>query len=737
MSLDIEAQDFENVSREELLIFAQKQQARNARITFALEATEVGIWEWDTHFDEIFISSECYTLLGYYQGDMMMSYGDFIDKIHEDDRHKMDNVIEDHLNAYPQNVEVELRLLNKAGEYIWVRMMGKLKIKPTKGEAPVIVGTIDNISGRKRLEKELIRYQKHLESLVDERTNEIEHQNILFKERERAYSTLLENMQGMAYRYRNDGHWTMLYVSEGCMELTGFPVERLKNGAIKMEEHILHKEYVESVWEHITEALDQKKSFKVTYPIYTKDKETKWVLDRGVGVYDSNGQLINLEGVIVDITEQKKQELQYKFAQITIDNAPIAIQWIKEDGSYYYTNEATKAYSGLTAEDYSKLKIYDIDPLLSKESWKELFQERMTTPAKDFESSFLRKDGRSVPVLVNATNIEFEGIAYNCSYVNDITALKRVENKLQEAYDEIATSEEELRLRTEELNTLNENLVSQKNELEKTILKLREAQDQLVQAEKMASLGVLVAGIAHELNNPINYLSTGGEGLKIVLEDVLIVVNKYSEITPDNIEDKLQEINILREELDYEELLTDMSKMVENINMGAVQATDIIKGLKSFSRMDTGSLQLYNIHNGIDNVFLMLYNTFKHRVKVVKRYGVIPEISCYPSKLGQVFMNLITNAVQSIEGEGSVEIRTYMEHEFAVIEVKDDGTGISPEIEKRVFEPFFTTKDTGQGTGLGLAISLGIIEDHMGRIEFFNNEEGGATFRVYLPLARD
>jgi PAS domain S-box-containing protein len=730
--MNIENIDFSKRSTDELLTFAKEQQARNARISFALEATEAGIWQWDTNSEQIFISSECYTLLGYQEGDQLMTFQDFFEKLHPNDKPLMNSVVEQHVTAYPQNYKLEFRVRSKHDDFIWLKCIGKLKNAPNDHK-PTIIGTVNNIDRRKRLETELSKYQRHLETLISQRTKEYENQNILLKDRERAYSTLLENLQGMAYRFLNDGDWTMLYVSDGCLELTGHSVVKLINGSVKMERDVLVKEYADPVWAHIMERLELKESFKISYPIITKNGETKWVLDRGVGIYDQQGELINLEGVVIDITDQKEQELQYELAQKTIDNAPIAIQWIKEDGSYHYVNQAAVDYSGYSHADYDKIKIYDIDPLISKSQWAALFQLRMTKPALDIESSYIKKEGGAFPVLVNASNIEFEGVVYNCSYINDITALKVAQNKLKEAYDEIATSEEELRQRTEELNTLNDNLELQKGELENTILKLRDAQDQLVQAEKMASLGVLVAGIAHELNNPINYLSTGGEGLKLIIEDVLQVVNIYNEITPDNIVAKLKEINDLKEALDFEELLTDMTKMTTNINMGAEQAADIIRGLKSFSRMDSGMLSDYDIHNGIDNVLLMLYNTFKYRISVIKKYGDIPQIACYPAKIGQVFMNLISNGIQAIAGEGEIVISTYMEQDMVVIEVKDSGTGISKEISNRVFEPFFTTKDTGQGTGLGLSISMGIMEDHNGRIVFFNNEDGGATFKIYLP----
>lgn len=721
-------------SKEELLSFASSLIERNERISFALESTQAGIWQWDTNESKIFLSSESFKMLGFNYSDGKIPYDQLMSRLHPSDVKIMSEVVEDHVRAYPDSLEIEFRVVKKPGEYMWLRSNGKLKNKPVKGRKTVIIGTIDNINWRKELELELIKNKENLEHSIKQRTQEIAHQNKLLHDRERAYSTLLKNLQGMAYRYDNDGKWTMLFVSDGCLELTGYDPEDLLNGTIKMEEQILLKDFVDPVWNHITKALDKKESFKISYPIITKDLELKWVLDRGVGVYDKKGKLIFLEGVVIDITDQKNQELKYQLAQKTIDNAPIAIQWIKEDGSYYYVNETALEYSGYSKKEFSNVKIFDIDPLLNEDSWKWLFKERLTKSAHDIETSFIRKDGTSLPVLVNASNIEFEGVVYNCSYINDISNLKEAENKLKEAYDEIATSEKELRQRTEELNTLNDSLFDQKSELEKVIVKLREAQDQLVQAEKMASLGVLVAGIAHELNNPINYLSTGGESLKIIIEDVLAVVNLYKDIDKSNINEKLEEISRLKQELSFDELLDDLTKMTNNINVGAEQATDIIRGLKSFSRMDSGTLSKYDIHQSIDNVLLMLHNTYKYRIKLIKNYSEIPEIQCYPAKLSQVFMNLINNSIQAIEGEGEVEISTYLKGDNAVIDIKDSGPGVPVHIVSRVFEPFFTTKDTGRGTGLGLSISMGIVEDHNGQIEFFNNDEKGATFRVSIPL---
>ena len=282
---------------------------------------------------------------------------------------------------------------------------------------------------------------------------------------------------------------------------------------------------------------------------------------------------------------------------------------------------------------------------------------------------------------------------------------------------------------------MNDHLVEQKRQLEDTIVKLRETRDQLVQAEKMASLGVLVAGIAHELNNPINYISTGTDALKLVTEDVLEVVRMYQEIDESNFTEKLHEINRLKEELNFDELLDDLSKMGENIYVGAEQAAEIVRGLKSFSRVDNAEHGKCDVHQIIDNVLLMLYNSYKYNIKLKKDYGDIPQIDGYGTKLSQVFMNLLNNAIQAIDGDGKIVVSTFKRGGNVVVKVKDTGSGISEDLRKRIFEPFFTTKETGQGTGLGLSISLGIIEDHNGKIELDSKDGEGTEFTVVLPIS--
>ena len=232
----------------------------------------------------------------------------------------------------------------------------------------------------------------------------------------------------------------------------------------------------------------------------------------------------------------------------------------------------------------------------------------------------------------------------------------------------------------------------------------------------MASLGVLVAGIAHELNNPIGYIKTSSEALMMLLEDMQAALANNSN-SPDTID----------------ELSSDFEKMSGNINEGAAQAAEIVRGLRIFSRMDKEKTEQHNIHNTLNNVLLMLTKSYSYDIKIHKEYGDVPPIYCAPGQINQVFMNLINNAMQSIKGTGEIWIRTYLSNDRVIVSVKDNGPGIPKNKQNRIFEPFYTTKEPGEGTGLGLSISLRIIQDHNGSIEF-SSDKNETIFTVSLPL---
>lgn len=264
---------------------------------------------------------------------------------------------------------------------------------------------------------------------------------------------------------------------------------------------------------------------------------------------------------------------------------------------------------------------------------------------------------------------------------------------------------------------------------------LKEAQSQLVQSEKMASLGQLTAGIAHEINNPINFVSANVRPLQRDIASLLELLGRYSALDAANgIADELEKIRELREELEIDYVVNEIDQLIKGIDDGARRTAEIVRGLRNFSRADESDLKRIDVHEGIDSTLVLLQNSYKERIEVAKEYGKLPDIECYPGQLNQVFMNLLTNAVQAIEGRGTITIRTAREAETVRISISDTGVGIPEEIRQKIFDPFFTTKDVGKGTGLGLSITLGIIRKHGGTIELDSVPGAGTTFHLRLPV---
>jgi signal transduction histidine kinase len=294
-----------------------------------------------------------------------------------------------------------------------------------------------------------------------------------------------------------------------------------------------------------------------------------------------------------------------------------------------------------------------------------------------------------------------------------------------------------------EIETLKEQIVSisetsrkQKRELELTLENLKLAQSQLVQSEKMASVGVLTAGIAHELNNPINFMSGNVFPLQQDLNEVFSLLEKYDQtIQKNDLMPYFTELEEEKDELDFSFLLKEIQSLMKGIQEGAQRSIEIIKGLRSFSRLDDEAIQFYDIHEGIDSSLVLLQNQTKDKqIEVRKDFGDFEGLECFPSQLNQVIMNILTNSLQAMEpGKGELFIQTISSAIGIKIIIKDNGKGMSPEVKEHIFEPFYTTKDVGQGSGLGLSISYGIIEKHNGNIDVISEPGKGTEFIISLP----
>ncbi|MEY4591622.1 MAG: hypothetical protein RIR18_517 [Pseudomonadota bacterium] len=267
--------------------------------------------------------------------------------------------------------------------------------------------------------------------------------------------------------------------------------------------------------------------------------------------------------------------------------------------------------------------------------------------------------------------------------------------------------------------------------------RLEEANNQLMQSEKMASVGQLAAGIAHELNNPIGFVHSNLGSLEGYLRDFLEIIDAYEKAATNasTDPDAFAQVKRLREELDFAFLREDIVTLLKESKDGLIRVRKIVLDLKSFSRVGEQDWQPADIHQGLDSTLNIVWNELKYKCEVIKEYAELPPVYCLISQLNQVFMNLLVNAGQAIEKHGTIKIRTSMvEDQWVCIEISDSGCGIPEENLHRVFDPFFTTKPVGKGTGLGLSVSYGIIQRHHGRIEVSSQVGVGTTFKVFIPI---
>lgn len=321
-------------------------------------------------------------------------------------------------------------------------------------------------------------------------------------------------------------------------------------------------------------------------------------------------------------------------------------------------------------------------------------------------------------------------------------SLKEYKYRTEEQATKLLNQQKELQLANNELTIKSLSLEEQKTEIEKKNSELTEAlnnlkitQNQLIQSEKLASLGQLTAGIAHEINNPINFVLSNVSPLRRDIYDLLELLKKYEDVIRLNEYNNYNDvIYSFKKEIDYDYLINEIESLLDGMDEGAKRTADIVKGLRNFSRMDEGVKKLSDINAGIQSTLVMLKNEIKNRIEVELVLGDIPKLLCYSGKINQALLNLLSNAKDAISGKGKIRVETKCDSDNVYISIKDNGVGMSEEVKNKIFEPFFTTKDVGKGTGLGLSITYGIIEDHKGKIEVKSEEGEGTEFFITLPI---
>lgn len=321
--------------------------------------------------------------------------------------------------------------------------------------------------------------------------------------------------------------------------------------------------------------------------------------------------------------------------------------------------------------------------------------------------------------------------------------LERCEKERKQLETDITAKEFLLKQVISELENSQSVLASRSEELEITLQNLQAMQAKMLQSEKMSALGQIVAGVAHEINNPVNFIHANISYLKEYSEDALQLIKLYQSYFPN----PPSEIQTLEDEIDLEFLQADSTKILQSMKFGTERIRAIVLSLRNFSRFDEAELKAVDVHQGIDSTLLILMHRLKAtlnrpEIVVVKNYGILPTVECYAGQLNQVFINILTNAIDALEivdasqNSPQITIRTsVIDSNWIEIAIADTGAGIPESIQSQIFNPFFTTKPVGKGTGMGLAISYQIVcEKHGGKLDCFSTIGKGTEFRIQIPI---
>ena len=352
------------------------------------------------------------------------------------------------------------------------------------------------------------------------------------------------------------------------------------------------------------------------------------------------------------------------------------------------------------------------------------------------ESELRTAEGRTVPVVKNVSMALLDGRMHLVESFVDITRLKEAEEEARRLNEGL---EQRVIQRTAQLEKANQNLKA-------ALLDLKETQSRLLQSEKMASIGQLAAGVAHEINNPVGFVKSNLHTIDDYRKDLTRLLQTYESLPAalsqaaqgsGEVLRLLDKARDIKKEIDFQYIMDDFENVVAESVEGLMRVAKIVADLKNFAHMKVDETQWVDINAGIESTLNIVWNQLKYKAEVIKELGLLPQVRCYPQRINQVVMNLLVNASQAIREHGRILIKTSADDQQVSITVSDTGEGIPSENLNKIFDPFFTTKDVGKGTGLGLNVAYQIVASHKGRIDVDSSPGHGTTFRIHLPIDPD
>ena len=454
------------------------------------------------------------------------------------------------------------------------------------------------------------------------------------------------------------------------------------------------------------------------------NSKTYYYLSSVAPIANGSSSVSGIVGIIKNISREKAvnryhSEIEMMFKTLT-NAAKSAILSVNENGDIEYCNpETTELFNydqtELLGRKFSVL-MHDIE-ITTDENGKFEFDEKLCE-VKNAEFLGISKEGRKIPIEFNISAYEILNTKHYVIIIQNISERKK--------------AEQERKIYQRTLEKKNE-------ELQEALISLKQMQNQLVQSEKMASLGALVAGIAHEINNPLAFVSSNLNRFKEYFEDLITLIERWKELgstleSNHQYEDTLNRLSAFEKEIDLEFILTDCQELLHHNFEGIDRIKKIVMQLRGFSHVSEDHAVDADINKAIEETLTIVWNELKYKVNVIKKYGDIPKVQCHIGEIKQIFINLFVNAAHAIEERGDITIKTFIDGEYVIIQISDTGKGMSPEVKSKIFDPFFTTKPVGKGTGLGLWICMSIIQKHNGNIEVESQEGRGSTFTISLPI---
>jgi len=611
------------------------------------------------------------------------------------------------------------------------------------------------------------------------------------QESETRFRSLVANIPGAVYRCAHTPDWNGMFISDAIEDIVGYPAADFSSSGTRTFASIIYPEDIELVKQVVDEAVRARQPFTLEYRLVHSDGSNRWVYERGQGMFDDSGELLYLDGVIFDITQRKQAEEELKqsearFRELAQKEALLnqlanqircsldlntiletAVRQIRNllqiDQCcflWYRPNHAPPCLEVVHEAKTSTLPSL-IDRCIPTTSFgslttrvfnKEIIRvdsaRDLTDPVE--RNLFFREGYTALLALPIHTTSGEIGIV-GCSHSSGARPWRDFEVELLQAVsDQLAFAIDQAQL-LHQSRTATLMAQEQAAKLEHTLDELRETQCQLVQSAKMSSLGQLVAGVAHEINNPVSFIYGNLTYINQYTEDLLDLVQRYQEVYPQS-----AALQAVAEDIDLDFIREDLPKILGSMKMGTERISQIVLSLRNFSRVDQAEMKQVDIHEGIDNTLLILAHRLQAKqmgyrgIQVIKDYGNLPLVQCYAGQLNQVFMNILTNAIEAIEEyntERSLEdIKNYpsaiwictevlADRNQVVIVISDNGPGMTQEVAHRLFEPFFTTKPVGSGTGLGMSISYQIVvKKHRGQVQCISAPGYGTAFLIYIPI---